>query len=116
MEQRPFDDILAGRKTVEGRLNIGKFSNFQVGDTVSIRRDFRDENGILHDGEPDAARVKIIAIREYPNFIDMTRSEDFHKVIPHASSAENAADEYDKYYSAEEQAIHGVLAIEVRKI
>ena len=112
-ESALLDDIIAGRKTIEGRLKKDKFAKYRVGDTVALRRDIRDESGILHDGEPDAARVKVIAVREYPNFLTMVTTEGYERVIPSASSAEDAAAEYEKYYSAEDQAIYGVLAIEI---
>ena len=74
------DDIIAGRKTIEGRLNKNKFSHYQVGDTVSLRRDIRGQDGILHDGQPDAARVEITAIRQYSNFLDMVTQEGYVSV------------------------------------
>lgn len=110
------DDILAGRKTIEGRLNKGKFAEYQVGDTVSLRRDIRGNDGVLRDGEPNAAHVEVVAIREYPTFLAMVTAEGFKHVIPSAKTPEEAADEYNKYYSAEDQASFGVLAIEIRPI
>lgn len=108
------DAIINGTKTIEGRLGKGKFSEYRVGDTVSLRRDTRDEDGVLRDGEPDAARVIVTAIRQYPDFITMVNEEGFEKVIPGARDARAAADEYNKYYSLEDQRTYGVLAIEVR--
>lgn len=113
-ESSLLDDIIAGRKTIEGRLNKGKFANYSVGDIVFLRRDIRGSDGMLRDGEPDAAQVEIIAIRSYENFFDMVTEEGFTKVIPGAKTAQEAADEYNKYYSAAEQAQYGVLAIEIR--
>lgn len=115
-ESRLLDAILDGRKTIEGRLNKGKFSDYKVGDRVSLRRDIRGEDGVLRDGMPDAAYVEIVAIRQYKDFLSMVTAEGYTKVIPYAHSAQEAADEYNKYYSAEEQAAVGVLAIEVRPI
>lgn len=100
-ESSLLDDIIAGRKTIEGRLNRGKFAEYRPGDMVSLRRDFRDEHGVLRDGEPDAALVE---------------AENWRRVIPRAGSAQAAANEYNKYYSAADQAEYGVLAIEVRYI
>lgn len=108
------DDIIAGRKTIEGRLNRGKFAEYRVGDTVSLRRDWHDERGILHDGEPDACQVQIVAIRPYGSFLEMVTAEGFERVIPSATSAEEAAAEYDRYYSTQDQQTYGVIAIEVR--
>lgn len=112
-ESALLDDIIAGRKTVEGRLNRSKFAKYEVGDIIKLRRDIRQPDGTLQDGEPDAARVKVVAIRQYQNFLDMVTAEGFKKVIPLATTAKEAADEYNKYYSLEDQAKYGVLAIEV---
>ena len=112
-ESNLLDDIIAGRKTIEGRLNRGKFAEYLVGGIVSLRRDHRDSRGILQDGERNAAQVKIIAIRHYETFIEMVESENYRSVIPSASSAKEAAAIYDDYYSIEDQNKHGVLAIEI---
>lgn len=112
-ESELLDDILAGRKTIEGRLNKGKFAKYKAGDHVLLRRDFRDEHGILHDGPVGVATVKIVAIREYDSFLNMIEAEGCTKVIPSATSLQEAADEYNKYYSVDDQAKYGVLAIEI---
>lgn len=115
-ESRLLDAIIEGRKTIEGRLNKGKFADYKVGDIVSLRRDIRGEDGVLRDGSPDAARVEVVAIRHYPSFIAMVNAEGYERVIPDARSAQEAADEYNKYYSVEDQSRFGVLAIEIRFI
>lgn len=112
-ESALLDDIIAGRKTIEGRLNRGKFAQYQVGDSVRLRRDFRNSDGKLEDGLPDAAQVKITAIRHYDNFLELVTSEGYQNVIPSASSAQTAADEYNKYYTQADQQHYGVLAIEI---
>ena len=112
-ESELLDDIIAGRKIIEGRLNKGKFADYAVGDVVKLRRDYRDASGILQDGEPNAAFVKIVAIRKYKTFIDMMRTENYKLLIPSAVSAEAAAKVYKKYYSMDNQEKYGVLAIEI---
>ncbi len=111
-ESRLLDDIIAGRKTVEGRLNKGKFAEYRPGDVVKLRRDYRDEMGVLRDGEPDAVQVEVLAVRRYSDFLSMVTAEGYKKVIPYARNAQEAADEYNRYYSAEDQASYGVLAVE----
>ena len=110
------DDIIAGRKTIEGRLNKGKFADYKVGDSISLRRDIRDAAGVLHDGRPNAAQVQILAIRTYADFISMVTKEGYKSVIPSAESAEAAAAEYNKFYTAEDQRAYGVLAIQIKPI
>lgn len=110
------DDIIAGRKTIEGRLNKGKFAEYQPGDIVKLRRDYRNEAGVLQDGVPDTARVKVVAVRQYDDFLSMVQAEGYQKVIPSAAHLQQAADEYNKYYSADDQAQYGVLAIEITPV
>lgn len=107
------DSILDGKKTIEGRLNRGKFAEYCVGDQIWLRRDYRDEYGILHDGEPRQALVEVVGIRHYSSFIEMVQAEGYKRVIPYASSPEEAASEFNKYYSIDEQQQYGVLAIEI---
>ena len=113
-EAKLLDDIIAGRKTIEGRLNRGKFAEYQPGDQVWLRRDYRDENGKLTDGEPRQVLVEVTAVRRYESSLEMVTAEGFKKVIPYANTAEEAASEYDKYYSQEDQARYGVLAVEFK--
>lgn len=108
------DDIIAGRKTIEGRLNKGKFADYRIGDIIKLRRDIRDKQGVLHDGEPDQASVEVIAIRRHATFLDMVLAEGFQRVIPSAPTAEVATDEYNKFYSSADQVKYGVLGIEIK--
>lgn len=116
LETAPFDAVVSGKKTIEGRLNTGKFAEFAAGDTVKVRKDHRDEHGVRHDGEPDAARVRVVAVRHYPDFAAMVRAEGHARVSSAPISEQQTIDSYGKYYSAEDQARHGVLAIEIAVI
>lgn len=108
------DEIIAGRKTIEGRLNRGKFADYKSGDRVWLRRDYRDKNGILQNGEPCQVLVEIIAVRLYKTALEMVTAEGYQRVMPTAASAEDAAVGYDLYYSPSDQAIYGVLGIEFK--
>ncbi len=116
LESQWFDMVLDGQKSIEARLNTGKFAQFQAGDVIKIRRDYRDERGVLQDGTPDQARVGVVAVRRYASSLELMQAEGFEQVIPTAKSAEEAAAEYDKYYAPAEQAKFGVLALEIRVI
>ena len=94
-ESSLLDDIIAGRKTIEGRLNRGKFAEYKIDDQIWLRRDHRDENGILHDGEPHVTLVKITDIIHYKSFLDMANTEDFKTITPSAQSAQETANEYN---------------------
>lgn len=107
------DYIIEGKKTVEGRLNRGKFKDFQIGDLIWLRRDYRDEYGRLQDGEKRQACVEIVGIRHYQTFADMIEAEGYKTVIPNAESAEAALAVYNSYYTIDQQLEYGVLAIEI---
>ena len=113
-QSRPLDAIIDGRKTIEGRLNRGKFAQYRPGDVIELRRDFRDGNGVLRDGDVGEGRVKVMAVRRYDSFLSLLQTEDFRRLIPGALSAQEAANEYDKYYPPDDQAKYGVLAIEIK--
>lgn len=113
-ESNLLDDIIAGRKTIEGRLNKSKFAEYRISDQIWLRRDYRDENGILHDGEPHVALVEIIDIVHYKSFLEMTTVEDYKTIIPYTNSARQAANEYNKYYPVSDQNKFGVLAIKIK--
>ncbi len=113
LETAPFNAVVAGRKKIEGRLNTGKFAEFAVGDIVKIRKDYRDKHGARHDGEPDAARVQIVAVRKYADFAAMVKGEGHERVSSDSVSEEETIASYNKYYSAEDQAKCSVLAIEI---
>lgn len=116
LEEAPLAAILTGRKTIEGRLSKGKFAEFKSGDTVSVRADFRDTKGVRHDGKPGVAILEIIAIRRYSNFAEMVKAEGFENIASVAGTFESTVFNYEKYYSQDEQAKYGVLAIEIKPI
>lgn len=115
-ESQHIDDIIAGKKTVEGRLARGKFAHYAPGDIVELRRDFRDESGNLQEGEPNQARVRIVAIHRYVSFSEMLEREGIANVLPRAKSMKEAIVEYQKYYSNNEQAEYGVLGIVIELV
>ena len=109
----PLEAVRRGDKTIEVRLDRGKFAEFAPGDRVKVRRDYRRSDGTIHDGEPDALRLKIVAVRRYTDFASLIEREGYQRVIPWAASPAQAVAEYDAFYSADDQARYGVLAIEV---
>ena len=87
IESNLLDDIIAGRKNIEGRLNKGKHKNYQTGDIILLRRDHRNRNGKLIKGKTIGAKVRVLSVNSYPSFFEMTQNEQYKKIIPTASSA-----------------------------
>ena len=110
-ESSHLDDILLGKKTVEGRLARGKFAQYAPGDVVYLRRDIRAQDGTLHDGEPDQARVRVLAVNRYLSFREMLKKEGLNNVLPRANSLDEAVAEYERHYTRQEHATYGVLGI-----
>lgn len=111
-EAAQLDEILAGKQTIEGRLCRGKFAQYRVGDRIWLRRDYRDDYGILHDGEARQALIEIVGIRHYLTFAELLQAEGYKKVIPYAENIEEAINEFNRFYTTDEQQQYGVLAIE----
>lgn len=109
-ESSLLEDIVAGRKTVEGRLAKGKFLNFKPGDLVKLRKDVY-ENGELVASYEDQARSRITKVEKYPSFREMLETVGYEKAIPRAASLEEALRDYRKFYSEDDEAEFGVLAI-----
>lgn len=106
-------DILDGKKTVEGRLAKGKFLNFKPGDIVKLRKDMY-ENGELIASYEDQARSVVTKVERFDNFRQMLEAVGYEKTIPRAGSLEEALADYRKFYSEEDEAEYGVLAIHFR--
>ncbi len=119
LTEEPLAAVLAGKKTIEGRLNRGKFAEMKPGDHIAIRSDHQDEQGVIHDGAPGAAVVEIIAVRRYASFHEMITAEGFEQIASNPEKYTDAAavaQSYNRYYSPEDQAAHGVLAIEIKLV
>ena len=101
------DDIIAGHKTVEGRLNRGKFSSYRTGDYVWLGRDTSE--GRL----PRQQLVKILGVTPYDSFREMLADIGYETVIPRAQSIDEALMDYQRFYTSNEEQQYGVLAIHI---
>jgi ASC-1-like (ASCH) protein len=92
--------ILNGTKTVEGRLNKGKFLNIKITDTLRINN---NEEFI------------VVAKNIYSSFKDMIASEGLKNVIPDVASIDEAVAVYYKFYTKEDEQKYGVIGIKIIK-
>ena len=104
LNNRPFESIKEGTKTIELRLNDEKRSLLKVGDEIEFTN--RDTNEKLS--------VDIINLHKYPSF------EELYKHFDKVEMGYNKDDiaepkDMEAYYSKEEQDKYGVLGIEIRK-
>ena len=94
-----FDNIKSGIKTVEVRVNKGKFISAEVGDIFLIN---------------DDVKVEIVAKRNYKTFREMFDSEGLQNIVPHINNIDEAIDGCYKYYTKEQEENFGILAFEIK--
>jgi len=105
--------ILIGMKTVEGRLATPRFQAFQAGDTIMVREDTWQDGKIV-SSRPKAATVIITRIDHFPSFRNMLQELGYEHFRPTDTSIDEALKTYARYYSAEDEAKFGVVAIHLR--
>jgi len=77
---------------------------------LSLREDVW-ENGQIVRSIPDRAKVRITQILYFETLEEMLSSIDFTKAIPDAASPEEALAAYRKFYTENDEAEFGVMAI-----
>jgi len=94
--------ILKGIKTIEGRLNKGKFAIIKIGDILEI--------------ESEDAIFEVVGKNIYSNFREMLEKEGIKNVIPDKDNINDAVDVYRKFFTKEQEKKFGVVAIKIKKI
>lgn len=102
--------ILDGRKTVEGRLRTGKFITVRKGDQISLREDTWENDRIVRS-VPDRAVVRVTATEFFDNFADMLGALPLETVLPDCESVDEALQTYRGFYTEAQEKDHGVVAI-----
>ena len=102
-----FSLISLGLKTVEGRLNKGKFKEMQIGDIIEFHNNDFLERKIL---------TKIIEKIEYKSFTEYLETEGLDKCLPGVPSLEHGLSVYYKYYSKEKEKEFGIIAIRIELV
>ncbi len=93
--------ILNGKKTIEGRLNKGKFASINIGDSIELK--------------PEKIRFLIVEKKIYKNFKEMMKIEGVKNVIPDKNSLDEAVNVYYKFYTKEDEQTFGVVAIRIKR-
>ena len=92
-----FDHIASGLKTVEGRLNKGKFAGLKAGQVLSI-----------NDG---ALRCHVVKVEAFASFRHLLEQEGVRRVLPGVADVAEGCAVYRQFYDAEAQREHGVVAL-----
>ncbi len=102
-----FSLISLGLKTVEGRLNKGRFQEMQVNDIVEWHNEDFMERKIL---------TRITSKAEYTNFAEYLETEGLEKCLPGMPSLEHGLSVYYKYFTKEKEEEFGVVAIRIELV
>ena len=110
IETSIFESILDGDKTVEGRLRTAKFVTLRKGDKISFRRDVW-KNDRLVNSESKQAEATITETKFYESFDAMFADIDYKIAAPQAGNLQEALSMLNKFYTADQVAEYGVVAI-----
>jgi ASC-1-like (ASCH) protein len=102
-KQEPYKSfVISSQKTVEGRLNRGKFAKLQVGDYIQLL--------------PEKILFEVVGKKVYPNFKTMIKAEGLANTIPDKKTISEAVKVYYQYYTKAEEKEFGVVAIRVKRV
>lgn len=108
LHPQPFALIADGRKTIELRLYDEKRSQIQVGDTLVFTHS---------NDSTQTLTAKVTALHRFPDFAALYAALPLDKCgyLPEELSTASPED-MNLYYSAEKQALYGVVGIEIALI
>ena len=101
---RWFDLIAEGKKTVEGRLNLGKFAALGRGDLLGISKSGDATKRVL---------CRVRALRMYVSFEQYLASEGLCYALPGVTTIAEGVAVYHEFYPPERASKHGVVAVEL---
>jgi len=104
------EEIRKQNKYVEARLGKPRFLKIKEGDIISVREDLYLDGNII-DSFTDSLRIKITQILYFESFDEMFNSIDFKAAVPTAKNVTQAKDKYREFYSKEDEAEYGIVAM-----
>jgi ASC-1-like (ASCH) protein len=99
-----FSYIKNKQKTIEGRLNTGKFSLFKKGEVLKI---INGNEYII---------VKIRKLKKYSSFKEYLSFEGLKRTLPNIYTIKDGVNIYRQFYSKKDENEYGVLAIYMKRI
>jgi ASC-1-like (ASCH) protein len=100
--QQPWYTAIAnGKKTVEGRLNKGKFADIRPGSVLVLNGSLRSKKMVL----------VVHGIAKYKSFEEYLSQEGLRQTLPGVKTIKEGVEVYRGFYSTEDESMHGVLAI-----
>ena len=103
LSPQPFEAIASGNKSVEMRLNDERRANLKVGDEIEFEN--IDTHGKI--------MCKVVSLGRFKDFFELYSHFDKVALGYHENETASAEDMY-QYYSREQIAQYGVLAIGIK--
>lgn len=101
-----FTHVNEGQKTIEGRLNDGDWQTMKSGDFIKFDSESKRE-------PKQSCEVVVIRTTKYPSFREMLIREGLRYCLPGVQTIEEGVQIYRQFYSADEEAKKGVIAISI---
>ncbi len=109
-------DIKSGDKTVEGRLNRGKYAGYKPLDLICFRPSIYSKKTSKLKKNTENVNVKILKIEKFLSFEEMLKKVGYKKAVPRAKSFKEALSVYRGFYTLQEEKTYGILAIYIELI
>ena len=106
LSEKPFNSIKNKTKTIEMRLYDEKRKKIKVGDTILFA---------LRDDSSCVLETKVKSLKMFENFEQLYKHFD-KTSLGYKQDEKASPDDMNFYYSKEEQALYGVVAIEIEVI
>ena len=104
LQDKYFNAILSGKKTIELRLYDEKRRQVKVGDTIIFRHMEMDKT----------IETEVIALHKFSSFEELYKNFDKEKLGYKEDEIANPED-MKQYYSKEQIEVFGVVGIEIKK-
>lgn len=104
------EEIKNGNKYIEARLGKPRFLKIAEGDILSIREDLW-LNGKIIDSFSDSIKIRVTQVLYFETFNEMLNAVDYKAAVPGAKSIKQALEKYEEFYSSEDEARFGVVAL-----
>jgi len=101
-----FTFVKNGQKTIEIRLQKGKYLLIKPGDHIIV----------YNKEETDEFEVEVLDTRKYKTFQELLKNEDIKKVLPDKDNFKDVLKTPYQFYTKEQEKEFGVLAIEIKRI
>lgn len=103
LHDKYYQQILAGQKTVEGRIAKQKYAQLSAGDSVEF---------ISNDDRTGSIKARVLAVTKYADFAAMLKSEGVSNMLPGIATVDEGVEVYESLGSFRKQVVeYGCVAV-----